>query len=157
MKHMNSISISISCFLIFLLSSSCKKDSLNTAPPPCDTCNTIVLNCIFLNVSNWIKQDGGLYSSDITSNLKQAGISVSKVYAIDIDDGTSFSQIYPENSGDYLGESFSVSINLSNNQSKDEGTCILIYGFSTEEHFGEVRPGGSLPFSSVEIEVCSSK
>jgi hypothetical protein len=140
MKRLNHISISISCFLIILLSSSCKKDSLNSAPSYCDTCNTIVLNCIFLNASNWIKQDGGLYSSDITSNLKQAGISVSKVYAIDIDDGTSLSQIYPENSGDYLGGSFSVSINLSNNLTKDEDTCILIYGFSTEEHFGKFRP-----------------
>jgi hypothetical protein len=75
---------------------------------------------------------------------------VSKVYSIDIDDGTSLSQIYPENSGDHLGGSISVSIN----RSKDEGTCILTYGFSNEEHYGEISPGSLLPFSSVEIEVC---
>ncbi len=155
MKHINSISISISCFFIILLSSSCKKDSLNAIALRNVQYN--ILNCTFLNVSNWIKRTTGHYSSDITLNLKQAGISVSKIYAIDIADGTSFSQIYPENSGDYLGGSFSVSINLSNNLSKDEGTCILIYGFSTEEHYGEVRPGGLLPLGSVEIEVCYLK
>jgi hypothetical protein len=150
MKHIKSISILISCFLIFLLSSSCKKDSLNSAPPLCDTCNTIVLNSIFLNVSNWIQQDDGSYSSDITTELKQAGISVSKIYAIDIAEGNSILQIYPETRGDYLG----LSVNITVNPSKDEGTCILTFRFSSEEYFGEVRPGGLLPFSSIEIEVC---
>jgi len=150
MKHIKSISILISCFLIFLLSSSCKKDSLNSAPPLCDTCNTIVLNSIFLNVSNWIQQDDGSYSSDITTELKQAGISASKIYAIDIAEGNSILQIYPETRGDYLG----LSVNITVNPSKDEGTCILTFRFSSEEYFGEVRPGGLLPFSSIEIEVC---
>ena len=150
MKHINFISISISFFLIFLLSSSCKKDSLNTATSSCGTCDTIVLNCIFLNVGNWIKQDDGSYSSDITTNLKQAGVSVSKVYAMDISDGTSFKEIYPENSGNYSGVSVAITYNLS----KDEGTCILNYGFTSEEHHGEIPPGSLLSFSSVEIEVC---
>jgi hypothetical protein len=150
MKQVNSLGISISCLLIILLSSSCKKNSLNSAQSSCDTCNTIVLNCTFLNVSNWIKQDDGSYSSDITMDLKQTGISVNKIYAMCIADGTPFPQIYPETNGDYMGGSISASLNPS----KDEGTCILTYGFSSEEHYGEIRPGSLLPFSSVEIEVC---
>jgi hypothetical protein len=35
-----------------------------------------------------------------------------------------------------------------------QGTCILTYRFSSEEHFGEIPTESSLPFDSVEIEVC---
>jgi hypothetical protein len=72
---------------------------------------------------------------------------------MDIAEGTSILQIYPETSGDYMG----VSVNITVNPSKDEGTCILTFRFSSEEHFGEVRTGGLLPFSSIEIEVCFLK
>ena len=78
---------------------------------------------------------------------------MSKIYAMDIAEGTSILQIYPETSGDYMG----VSVNITVNPSKDEGTCILTFRFSSEEYFGEVRPGGLLPFSSIEIEVCFLK
>jgi len=150
MKQVSSLGISMSCLLFILLTSSCKKDSLNATPPPCDTCNTTVLKSVFINAGNWIKQDDGSYSCDITSELKQSGVSVNKVYAMYIADGTPFPQIYPETSGEYLGGSVLVTVNLS----KDEGTCTLIFEFSSEEHFGEVRPGGLLPFGSIEIEAC---
>jgi hypothetical protein len=150
MKQVSTFTISISCLIIILLSSSCKKDPLNTVPPSCDTCNTNVLNSTFLNVSNWIKQDDGSYTSDITQDLKQAGISVSKIYAMDIAEGAPFLQIFPVTRAYFCSGYISVTVNLS----KDEGTCILTYGFSIEEHDGEVRPGGLLPFGSVEIEVC---
>jgi hypothetical protein len=56
-------------------------------------------------------------------------------------------QVYPETSGCCLEEPILFTANLS----ADEGTCILIFQFS---NFGHFQRGGSLPLSSVEIEVC---
>ncbi len=150
MKQVNSFGISMSCLLFILFSPSCKKDSLNTASPLCNNCNTLVLNNTFINAGNWIKQEDGSYSCDITSELKQAGVPLGKIQAVYIAEGNPFPQIYPEASGDYLGEPVLFDVSLSS----DEGTCILIFELSNFDHY---QGGGSKPFSSVEIEVSFSK
>jgi hypothetical protein len=149
MKHMNSISISISCFFIILLSSACKKDSLNAGPPPCNNCNKVILSSLLINDSNWVRQDDGNYASDLTKIIEHAGASVSQVYAMDIAGEYPVLEIFPEINGDYMRGTLSGSVNLS----KNEGTCTITFEFSKEEHEGEVHPAGSLPFKSVEIEV----
>ena len=122
---------------------------MNAGPTACDSCNTIKLNAIFLNDSNWVKQENYTYTSDITMDIIHAGNSVDRVYAMYIANGTPYPKIFPEISGDYMGGSIRGSVNLS----KDKGTCVLTFEFSNEEHFGEMRHGSLLPFSSVEIEV----
>jgi hypothetical protein len=149
MKHMNSISISIGCFLIILLSASCNKDSLNAGPSTCINCNKVILSSLLINDSNWVRQDDGNYTSDLTMIIEHAGASVSQVYAMDVAGEDPVLKIFPEINGDYMRGILSGSVNLSKNKS----TCVITYEFSKEEHEGEVHPAGPLPFKSVEIEV----
>ncbi len=149
MKHLKSICILISCIFIILLSISCRKDSFIVSPPPCAKCDTLTISTMSINDSNWIRQDDGSYTSDITWIIERSGASVSQVYGINISNESIPLEVFPKVSANYMNGTLYGSVDPS----KNHGTCILTFEFSTEEHEGEVHPATSLPFKSVEIEV----
>jgi hypothetical protein len=149
MKHLNSICISISCIIIMSLLISCKKDSVTTSTTSCPTCDTLALTSMLIEVSSWVRQDNGNYTSDITRIIERSGASVSQIYTMNITSGNVAQPIFPDVSANYMGGTIYASVDPS----KVHSACTLTFEYTSEEHEGEVRPGISLPFNSVEIEV----
>lgn len=149
MKHFTSIRISISCVLITLLSISCKKDPVIANPPPCTTCSNLNLSTMLINDSNWVRQDNGEYTSDITWIIERSGASISQVHEINISDVNVSVPIFPVGSANFMNGTMYSTVDFS----KNHGSVTLTFELSKEEHEGEVNPATPLPFKSVEIEV----
>jgi hypothetical protein len=149
---------SISCVFIILLSTSCKKDSLITGPPACDTCITrpaiVTLDTLFINDSSWVRQSKGVYQSDISTILNKFGKSPGKVYSMYLVSGEDLIEILPDIQASFMNGTIYGSVYLSDG---NEACTITFAYLDKHEYYGEMPLGGSLPFSSIEIEILLSQ
>jgi hypothetical protein len=151
---------SISFVFIILLSTSCKKDSLIAGPPLCDTCKIITVpsivtwDSLFINDSSWVRQEEGMYKSDISTILNQFGTSPSKVYSIYLVIGESLIKIFPDSQASFMDGTIYGTVYM---QDKNEACAITFVYLDKDKHYGETPHGGSLPFSSIEIEILLNK
>jgi hypothetical protein len=153
MKHF----ISIPIILIFFLTVSCKKDSIKSGLPSCDTCDqksTLILGTLFITDSNWVKQPDGTFKSDITGLILQAGGTVKQLYTMEILNDNILYQIYPNYQVKLLGGTFYGSVvNRYDNE-----ICTVTYRISDQnKYFGELPNGGLLPFQFIVIRVLIAK
>ncbi len=149
---------SISCVFIILLSTSCKKDSLITGPPACDTCITrpaiVTSDTLFINDSSWVRQGEGVYQSDISTILNKLGKSPGKVYSMYLVSGEGLIEILPDIQASFMKGTIDGSVYLSD----DGEACTITFAYlDKDKHYGEMPLGGSLPFSSIEIEILLSR
>jgi hypothetical protein len=152
--------ILIPIFSLVLLTVSCKKDTITTNAQPCTNCNqtTVVSNLgpIFINDSNWVKQNDGTFKSDITALILKAGGEVEKLYSLEILDDDNLYQIYPNSHAELLGGSFYGSVV----KYYDNEICTITYKyFDPNNYSGELPNGGLLPFRfrSLVIRVLMTK
>lgn len=144
----------ICCVFIILLSTSCKKDSLISGPRACDTCLTwpavVTLDTLFINDSSWVRQSEGVYQSNISTILNRFGKSPGKVYSIYLVSGEDLIEILPDIQASFMKGTIYGSLYLS-----DGGeVCTITFAYlDKHEYYGEMPLGGSLPFSSIEIEI----
>lgn len=149
---------SISCVFIILLSTSCKKDSLISDPPACDTYITrpavVTLDTLFINDSSWVRQSEGVYQSDISAILNKFGKSPGKVYSMYLVSGEDLIEILPDIQSSFMKGTIYGSVYLSD----DGEVCTITFAYLDQhEYYGEMPLGGSLPFSSIEIEILLSR
>lgn len=141
-----------------LFSAHCTKEHGVLSQTPCDTCGQSTASPIqettLIEDSVWERQGTGIFKSDITSQLRDAGITVDQVYALYIvRDGIAY-QIFPYRQANYMSGVIFASIYSSG----DSQACTIMYSDTNQElHYGESPRGGYLPFRSITIEVLSMK
>jgi len=149
--------ISIPIIFMFFLIVSCKKDTVRSRPPSCDTCDqkpTLTLGTLFITDSNWVKQPDGSFKSDITGLILQAGGTVKQLYTMEILSDNILYQIYPNYHVKLMGGTFYGSVV----NHYDNEICTVTYSFSDQnKYFGELPNGGLLPFHSIVIRVLIAK
>jgi hypothetical protein len=145
----------ICCMSGILISSSCTKDSKKFPVSSCVSCgrsDTSHLNkeTTIIEDSVWERQGTGIFKSDITSELQDAGITVNQVYALYIiRDGNTY-QIFPYRQVNYMSGVIFASVFSSG----DGQACTIMYSDTNQEsHYGESPRGGHLPFRSISIQV----
>lgn len=138
---------------LFLITTSCKKDTITTERPHCDTCH-LTLTTLFVKDSIWQRQPDGTFTSDITSLIIQGGGTVSEVYSLEIlSEGTLY-QIYPN----YQVHLFGGTLYGVVKTNYDNETCKIIYYNSNQDNYsGELPGGGILNLYSMELRIMLAK
>jgi hypothetical protein len=156
MKSIYSFSLSISCLLLFFLSTSCKKDEPVSIQSICETCKTdtgkekdLNLTSLYLNDSNWVRQ-GTTYISDLTSFLQASRAKPSQVRSMHVFNDNMILKIFPYSNASYMGGTLFGNVDLSGN---DETCTITFISSDTNMHSGQIPYGGVLPFTSVLIKI----
>jgi hypothetical protein len=151
MKHL----YFFACAIIMLISISCKKDSVNNVTHICNPCITDTSfeqhrKVIYITDSNWVGQGQRVFKSDLTQILKEAGATVSEVYALQlVNEGIEF-QVFPCCPVNFHGGELSGSIYTTG----DEKTCTLTFTYTDHDvHSGEQPNPGIAPFQSIVVKV----
>jgi hypothetical protein len=159
MKPIYSDILVICCLASMLFSSSCTKESKKLNASSCAGCiqsdtSHSVRKTILIEDSIWERQGTGIFKSDITSQLQDAGITIDQVYALYIiRDGIAY-QIFPYRQANYMSGVIFASIFPSG----DGQACSIMYSDTNQEsHYGESPRGGYLPFRSIDVEVLTMK
>ena len=147
MKHL----YSFVCAMSMLISISCKKDSVSAAnyPKP-DSSSVSTWKTVYVTDSNWITEGEGVFKSDLTAIINDAGASVNEVYAMAlVNEGSSF-QFFPCCQVSYMGGHLSASIYST----ADKETCTLSFNYyASDAHNGELPNPWKVPFQSVTVKV----
>jgi hypothetical protein len=154
MKNINSYSFFVGCILSCLLSTSCTKEPDPGGGSGCSTCGTISaadLSSLQITDSNWTRAAHGVFYSDLSPQLQQAGFSTNQVYAIYVIDENGQLQIFPYYSAKWKGGSISA----SNNTFGENDACVITFSYSKEdEHYGQLpNQGFAPPFQAIELKV----
>jgi hypothetical protein len=141
--------------MIILISLSCKKDSVNNDTHVCTPCITDTSSvehrqAIYITDSNWVGQGQHVLNSDLTQLIKEAGATVSEVYALQLVNEGIVSQFFPCCAVSFHGGELSGAVYATG----DEKTCTLTFTNRDQYAYnGERSNSGTVPFQSIVVKV----